>query len=49
MLWFCRLLKAKTQRQGSELSAELSASEIEVAETFWVKEAQMCLDHFKMW
>jgi len=49
---FYRLLKAKVQGLSAGLSAEPSASEIEAAETLWVKEAQLCLredDHFKTW
>ena len=49
---FCRLLKAKARELNSEISAELSASEIEAVKTLWVREAQVCLredNHFKTW
>lgn len=52
LIRFCRILKAKIQQQDFKTQATLGASEIQAAETLWIKEAQSCLrtdDTFKKW
>jgi len=49
---FCRILKAKIQQQNISMQATLGASEMQVAESLWIKEAQACLktnDMFQTW